>query len=288
MEREAVGCPRSTPGHGGRRMSVSARLVALHLEDLAGSGLSTDIIVRSNVYSASPAEVAAILGYGAGPGMAFPYPVNGHGSPFVRIKLDRAGNDGKRYRTPKGAANHLYAPPLIVTPEQLADPSLELFITEGEKKSLRLNQEGKLAIGLAGVSISRTKLTPTDENTVPLPELDAIAWRGRAVFIVFDADARPKTVATVRRAEAKLAVELMRRGATVASIRLPLPDGAEKTGVDDYLLSHTIEEFDALPHVPFDVPAWTPPDGRPEISTEMLLDAMAGAAWGAVEQANAP
>jgi Domain of unknown function (DUF3854) len=179
-------------------MTRPARLVESHYQDLVDSGLSLATILAANVYSASAAEVEAILGYGAGTGLAFPYPPNG-GPPFVRVKLDRTGK--KRYRTAKGAGNHLYT--ALVPPEQLADPSIDAYVTEGEKKSLRLMQEGRLTIGLAGIWSWKTTLP--DGSTGPLPELDSVAWNGRQVFIVFDADPKPKTVADVRRAEAALA-----------------------------------------------------------------------------------
>jgi hypothetical protein len=262
-------------------MTRPARLVESHYQDLVDSGLSLATILAANVYSASAAEVEAILGYGAGTGLAFPYPPNG-GPPFVRVKLDRTGK--KRYRTAKGAGNHLYT--ALVPPEQLADPSIDAYVTEGEKKSLRLMQEGRLTIGLAGIWSWKTTLP--DGSTGPLPELDSVAWNGRQVFIVFDADPKPKTVADVRRAEAALAGELIRRGALVSSIRLPLADEQDKSGIDDYLLTHSLAEFDRLPRIRVEAPRWAPPDDRPQIDAGNLLDVMAREAWSAIARANDP
>jgi putative DNA primase/helicase len=66
-----------------------------------------------------------------------------------------------------------------------------------------------------------------------LPELEAIKWFGREVFITFDSDAasNPNVIA----AEARLVDELMRkRGAKVTIVRLP-PSDQGKEALDTFL-----------------------------------------------------
>jgi len=101
--------PLGGPAAGGSGTSGKPAIAGLadgHLDDLLRSGLSTETILGSRIYSASSPEASALVGYGVGPAMVFPYSANG----YARLKLDHAGPDGKRYRSPKGRGNHLYIP----------------------------------------------------------------------------------------------------------------------------------------------------------------------------------
>jgi hypothetical protein len=242
-----------------------ARLVPGHYQELRRSGLLDETIVAAGIYSASAAEASALLGYGVGPGMAIPYPPNGSAAPVVRIKLDHGGPDGKRYRTPKGAANHIYVPPTLAL-ETLEDPRASLYITEGEKKSLKACQEGLPCIALAGVWSWRTKAA--DGRSIPLPDLDSIPLAGRDVFLVFDSDVASKP--EVQRAETELGAELARRGASVFAIRLPAGPGGEKVGLDDFLLTHSVETFCALEPIPLNRPPRTRAAPEPVELTELM------------------
>src|SRR5262249_2081015 len=144
---------------------ASGHLAPAHVSDLVSSGLSRETILASGIYSASPAEVADLLGYPCGPGMAIPYAPSNGSPPFVRVKLDHHGPHGKRYRTRKGGGNRLYIPPAF-SREALADPARPLYICEGEKKCLKANQEGLLCVGLAGVRNWRTAMP--DGRTAPV------------------------------------------------------------------------------------------------------------------------
>ncbi len=220
-------------------------LLAPHRQDLQRSGLNDDTIVRARVYSAPERQVRDLLGYGVGAGMVIPYlGVNGAsgGQPYVRVRLDRADKDGKRYRSPKQAQNHLYIPPMLDA-TQLADVRIPLFVTEGEKKALKAAQEGLLCVGLAGVWSWRTRF-PDKDRGVPLPELEALVLAGRVIYVVFDSDRA--TNADVQRAERALAAYLAGRGAKV--FRVPLAPGphGQKVGLDDYLCAHSATELCAI------------------------------------------
>jgi hypothetical protein len=213
--------------------------VEAHWADLQRSGLSIDTIMAARIHSGSPAEVEAILGYGTGPGMVIPYPSENGGPSYARVRIDNPGLDGKRYRSPKDSRNRLYIPPTLDR-KLLADPTAPLYITEGEKKALKAVQEGLPCIALSGVWSWRATVGK-DGTKGPLPEFDGLVLRGRVVFIVYDSDLA--TNEKVQRAEAALADELRRRGATVSRIPLPAgPDGA-KVGLDDYLVTHSVEAF---------------------------------------------
>lgn len=135
---------------------TNRRLTELHWNDLRRSGLSDETIAAAGFYALSAIEAQALLGRDdVGSGMAIPYPgcAFRDGTPYVRVRLDvplRVGDREARYLTKKGERNRLYVPPILPS-AVLSDPSIELAITEGEKKALKACQEGVLCVGLAGV-----------------------------------------------------------------------------------------------------------------------------------------
>ncbi|HEY1277152.1 MAG TPA: AAA family ATPase [Thermoleophilaceae bacterium] len=222
--------------------------------DLRQSGLSVETILAAQLRSYTAAEASDFLGYGVSGALFIPYPTiaNGNGSrPFGRVKLHDAGPDGKKgYRTRKGDGNHLYRPPLPAL-EQLADVTVPIFWTEGEKKSLKAAQEGLCCLALAGVwNFLQHPDGDKRAPSIPLAEFDAIPLHGRTCYIVFDSDL--VTNESVRAAERALAAELGRRGADVWAVRLPSGDGGAKVGLDDYLVAHSVEAFCALQPVSLD------------------------------------
>ena len=68
----------------------------------------------------------------------------------------------------------------------------------------------------------------------PIPDLDWLAWDGRRVTLLFDANGATNT--SVNLARLSLAAELKRRGAVVFIADLPESDGVN--GIDDYLGKH--------------------------------------------------
>lgn len=240
-----------------------------HLEDLTASGLSDETIARAGIYSAPEHGVRDVLGYGAGPGLVFPYqPLNGSGE-YARVKLDHAGPDGKRYRSPKDRPPQLYVPRLL-DPSILADTTTPLWITEGEKKALKACQEGIACLAVGGVWNWRGKVTPEDDDTAPIPDLDRVTWSHRPVYLCFDYDPRPTTQENVRAATEALMRELRRRGATVIAVALPPgPDGA-KQGLDDFLLRHSRADLLAL--APLVIPGNSMPASGANLADFLRLD----------------
>src|SRR5215467_4804169 len=173
-----------------------------HKNDLHGSGLSSHTIQLSRCHSI--ASTKHILGFEEGPGLAIPYPdPTGNGHAFVRVKVDKADSDGKRYRSPVGSKNRLYIPPNFEH-DALQDVSVPLYLTEGEKKALKACQEGLVCLALAGVWCWKTQ--DAAGRSVPIPDLDLITWTGRDVTLVFDSDIVTKPA--VQHAETALATEL--------------------------------------------------------------------------------
>jgi len=221
-------------------------LAEQHLADLARSGLEHETAAAAGLRSLSASEVREILGMDGGAGLAIPYAGAAHsdGSPYVRVRLDRPlpTGDGHtaRYLTRKGERNRLYIPSILPA-SVLADASIPLTITEGEKKALKACQEGVPCIGIAGVWCWKTRV---GNESVPLPDFDAITWEGRSVVMAFDSDSQTKP--SVRAAQDALAAELSARGAQVSLLELPSGPGGEKVGLDDYLLTHSKEEFRSM------------------------------------------
>ncbi|WP_162671016.1 DUF3854 domain-containing protein [Gemmata massiliana] len=232
-------------------------LLPRHLADLRASGLSDLQIRAAGVYSEpEPGKVAALLGWkhpapALGPCLCFPF-LDPTGVPLghVMVKPDHPRQKNEKaikYESPLGKPLRAYFPP--GTRAALTDPSIPLLVTEGMKKALKADQDGFPCVGLAGVYGWCQKRTtgPDGRKTGArelIPDLGAIAWRGRAVTIAFDSDLA--TNPDVARAERHLAEALTRAGAIVRVVRLPgAPNGA-KVGLDDFLVANTPDELRAL------------------------------------------
>jgi hypothetical protein len=234
-------------------------LLPHHLADLRRSGLSDEEIAACGFRSTKdPEEVRAILGWKKYQGqlgacLVIPYRnAEGAVTGYIRLKPDRPfarkgkGGRAPKYESPIGQGNHTYFGPGFSA--ALADPECPLLLTEGEKKAARADQEGFGCIGLPGVW-SWAQKTEKDGYSKPrdgrklIADLEAIDWRRRRAFLVYDSDAA--TNDNVVWAEYYLAAELERRGAVVKVVRLP-GEGDKKVGLDDYLLSHPREGLQAL------------------------------------------
>lgn len=142
-----------------------------------------------------------------------------------------------RYWQQLGTAPRAYFPKVDgINWNDIADSGVKLSIAEGESKGFALTRAGRPCIGIAGVWMSES----LRNGQFLLPELARINWRGRKAEIVFDADIREKP--GVQAACASLMRELLNCGAKPSSVLLP---GPEK-GADDFLKTHTVEEYDGL------------------------------------------
>src|SRR5262245_47967606 len=137
--------------------------------------------------------------------------------------MDRTRRDRKvKYESPGQTPCRAYLPP--GTRAALADPSVMLLVTKGEKKAACADQSGFPCIGLGGVWAWQVK-RPKDEDgrgTGPrelIPDLAAVAWAGRRVTIAYDSDLADKP--EVPWAEWHFAEHLREAGADVRVARLP-------------------------------------------------------------------
>ena len=249
---------------------VESLLAENHLADLRKSGLSDEQIAACGFRTLrQPVEMANVLKWKRadklGSCLLLPYrrpdgsliPVN----EFARIKPDnpRTGKqkDGKpgkpiKYESPLGSTLKLYFPP--TTCKALADASVPLLFTEGEKKAAKADQEGFVCIGLGGVEAwSKKREKGPDGRKLGKRELisdfDVVALAGREVFIGFDSDLAEKP--SVQWAEWNLSQALVELGAVVKVVRLPNgpPDAngePTKIGLDDYLVAHSADKLREL------------------------------------------
>jgi hypothetical protein len=198
-------------------------------------------------------------GHGDLSGLVFPYYWPGDHAHVLmhRVRLDNPvqSMNGKplKYLCAAGQRQHLYLPSCPAA--LLADTSIPLIITEGEKKCLALwrmsLEKGMsfLPVGLGGVwNFQGITGTETDDKgsrypvRSPLPDLDRIEWKDRKVTILFDANA--STNQDVGWARRRLASELMHRGARVLIAHLPKEEGVN--GCDDYLALHGPGKLDGV------------------------------------------
>ncbi len=246
-------------------------LLPHHRQQLLDSGLTDETIEGAGVYSVcNQDEMRRILqrknvSTEQLPALAFPYPSTSGEMSYTRVKPDKPRyieDKAVKYESPSGVSNEIYLPPGVSA--VLQDTSVALFITEGEKKSLAAKQRGFSCIGLVGVYGWKVK-----DREELLPSMQQIAWGGRDVFIVFDSDLTEKR--DVQNAEERLARLLTKGGANVKLMRLPPGEQMSggrpvKVGLDDYLLTHSDDEFRALMSAAIDSNQVATTVERPEAS----------------------
>lgn len=139
-----------------------------------------------------------------------------------------AGGKMQRYAQPPRSGVHPYFPALddLDWTKVIEDPREPIIITEGEKKALRACLAGYNCIGLGGVYnfLSMHEL---------IPILDRVPWLRRKLYVCYDSDSAQNT--DIQAAEARLAGELIKRGAQVRIMRLPEGEQGDKIGIDDFL-----------------------------------------------------
>lgn len=148
---------------------------------------------------------------------------------FFRVKLldeyiPKGEKKPRKYMQPEGVPPEIYFSPLLkkpTWPKVADDPSIELWITEGEKKGDAACKIGIPCMALGGVTCYKPKddADAPENNRDLLEDFDLIKWQNRKVKIAFDSDYA--TNANVRKALYALAARLAERGARVYAVRLP-------------------------------------------------------------------
>jgi hypothetical protein len=222
---------------------------------LRASGLTDETIRDNALYTEHDGhKVAEILNCGPAPrkqvptfclagGLVFPYrDLEGTVNCFARVRPHvprvRDGQDVK-YEHPKGEPPRAYFPAAALP--LLQDGESPVYVVEGEKKALACAQLGLAAVGIGGVYSWK----PGGAEKL-IPDLEAIRWEERTVYIVFDWDPKDSTRRQTADATRRLALLLRGAGAVVYSVELPPGPKQSKQGVDDYLMANSPEDFHAL------------------------------------------
>lgn len=225
-----------------------------HRADLERSGLNEKTIAAWGAYTVEADQkwVMGQLGfpYIDPPALALPILPPDRTRPDlddVIVKPDRPRLDGRgrpaKYETRPRSRNRIHVP--LAIREALVDVSVPLVITEGQKKAEKASQEGICAVALAGVWNWRDRI---GDSSFPISDFELLYLEGRRVLLCFDSDAALNP--HVRRAEQDLASFLSKRfEAVVSAKRLPQSPGGVKVGLDDFLLTHTAEQFWDLPEL---------------------------------------
>ena len=144
----------------------------------------------------------------------------------------------------------------------LKTSEMPLLVTEGAKKAGSLLTAGYAALALPGVYNGYRQPKDEQGNKIGkpklIPQLEAFAGAGREVVFVFDSDAKPKTIANVRKAIALTGKLLQQQGCKVSVITWNYPYSGGLTaggnlrltpsekGVDDLIAARGAECFHAL------------------------------------------
>lgn len=220
-------------------------LVDPHRAELRASGLTDETIELAEVYTEVKSKAIAELlrrrsfPRHQGSALVFPLFTPGASEPYgYRCKpaSPRKNRQGKviKYEQPEGEGLVLvYFPPRARCSDKYRDVSAPLVWTEGEKKSLALDQLGFTSIGLTGVYNWLDSQHRKDSGEWRLSPLirDHVTIAGRHHVIVFDHDAHEND--QVMTAARRLCGVLIAAGAT--SVKFATPPTREHKGIDDYL-----------------------------------------------------
>jgi P4 family phage/plasmid primase-like protien len=213
-----------------------------HLAALAASGITSEHAAARGYETVTDAERLAQVGIVKAardhvPGLLVPM-LDVQGSTWgyqYRPDNPRLRQGGPvKYETPYQQRNGLDIPPGVG--ERLGDPNVPLWVTEGCKKADCGALQGLCIVALAGVW--NWLCTNTAGGKVALPDWRDVALN-RRVILAFDGDAARKPA--VQKALHALAQYLAYKGGKIEYLHLP--DTADKTGLDDYLVDHNVAEL---------------------------------------------
>jgi putative DNA primase/helicase len=181
-----------------------------------------------------------------------------------RPDVPRLNGTGKpiKYETPVKQRNGIDVPPGVGP--LLDNPTVPLFITEGTRKADAAACAGLACVSLSGVW-SWLGTNPSGGKTA-LADWHDIALNGRPVLLAFDSDVMIKP--DVRKALERLAGYLTSKGAKIGYLHLP-HGGDGKTGLDDYLAAHTVDELWTLVRLdPPEVDDAQARESAPQVATD--------------------
>lgn len=217
----------------------TGRLCQQAIDDLKKSGLADSVLeeAKIEIFKGSDPDLKKAIGYASKDGMAllnlcdllaFPYFDRNGKVVYTRFKPYPAIDSKKKYIQPLKKPSKPYILPRVWSVSE--KPNKPIWITEGEKKALKLIQEGRYAIALSGVwafKSGKDSLT-TESDKQMWAELKNFNLNGRIVFLGFDSDLWVNL--QVRQALYELAVKLTSLKAIVR-----IATWSEGKGIDDHL-----------------------------------------------------
>lgn len=229
-------------------------VVKEHAENLQSSGLTEETIRLAGLYTEfDPKVLAPMLRWKSWPrsvmgsALVFPYRKPGNSEPsYCRVRptkpktyMAKGKKKVRKYEQPDNTPTAPYFPPRGVASGALRDASSTLYLTEGEKKTLILDQLGYTTVGFPGV-FNYHDAEKYDKRTKEGLELhpwlvEHVVFAGRECVIVYDADTVTNPMNQL--AAGRLAGLLLRAGARSVTMVLP-PEPDKKTGIDDYFAAH--------------------------------------------------
>lgn len=244
-------------------LPVKREVAPGHLDNLTASGLTAETIKLACLYTEHHhqriAELLQRRSFARGQGTALVFPFYLPEQPedvqpyAYRVRptnprVERKGNGGKdrvvKYDQASSAGLLVYFPPRARLGGSYRDTGAPLLWTEGEKKSLTLDQLGYPCIGLTGVWnwLDAEHRNDTREMRLHPHLAKYVTVAGRSHVIVYDSDSRKND--QVMKAAQRLAGVLRAAGATEVRFVCP-PDDAHK-GVDDYFAAYGEDATRAL------------------------------------------
>ena len=223
-------------------------LTDAHRQHLRTSGLTDETIALARLATVTDRdELARIARWSAWPaklGGAIAFPVFAPGRTgedealFARLRPDHP--TGQKYLGPKDVPVHPYYGPRTLAEGRLADVSAPLFLTEGEKKTLLLDQLGCAVIGATGVDCFHDTewRKASGEWTLHASIRESVLLSGgRQVVIVYDSDSA--TNQNVIDAARRLAWGFRQLGAgDVVFVQIPTESASDKLGIDDFFVKY--------------------------------------------------
>jgi hypothetical protein len=237
--------PTNPPRASASVTSISTACRVRVLEDIGRSGLDASDFKKLRLAPLTRSQTEVLVGEKVNAYKIPYFDVYGHAIGFFRVRylervLDKRKKE-KRYSQPANTTPCAYFPPYVDWAKILADPTITIGITEGEKKAAAATKLGFPTIGLGGCWNWRSK-----KLRQPLiPDLINIVWPERSVILIFDTDPEPKPEVTG--ALEALGHTLEGRGAIVGRIVLPALVPHEKVGLDDFLVARGLAALKKLP-----------------------------------------
>ncbi len=211
------------------------------ITDLRKSGLSDEIIIEAGIelFHGKADDLKKALGFSKINDLdilrttslvQFPYYREDGTVEFCRYKPTPQIDPDRKYLHPKGAPPIPYIIPRVWAVKEKTN--VPIWITEGEKKALKVNQSGRHCIALPGIwGFKAGKNSRFEDGSKDLwKQLKAFSWTGRCAYLAFDSDVF--TNPQVRSAVLELAVKLISLGAIVKFVVWD-----EGKGIDDYLVT---------------------------------------------------